>query len=194
MKYTTVDAVKAILGIVDGSQDARIDDIIEAVSEFITKDCGRTNLEIHSEFEIFDVLKGARRFFPKQKPIVSITTAEIFLKGVKESDYLDHIYAYNEYFEAEVPFSFRRPQALKITFESGFFAFGSVPKDLDNLTAKMSAEEFKKQALIVKTGIKSEKIGRYAIEYSAEDFKKTEATDYNSVVSHYKETLKFSSF
>ena len=172
--YVTRDEFKIYYGITHSDDDDYIDLLVEEVSDFIDSLVERyeigERLWNHSAMEWFDTETFRDTYIPKNSPLVSIDTLEVYKNGTLVETYQDVIFTYNTYFKIQIPIS-ERLQGLKATLTVGFFADTDVPDDLKRLVSEVMSNEYKtylNNKSNVTAGdllIKSKKIEDYRIEY-----------------------------
>jgi len=183
---TTLANVKLLLNITDGSQDALLTYLINAVSAWIETYCGRTFLKPANEItELYDGT-GKKMIIVKNYPVDSLskieerTDAVTFVEiavtkyytdkeaGIVETDFFTTI-GNNNY---------------QITYKGGY---ATVPVDLDMACAQMVANEFYQRQTGGGGGeVSSESLGEYSVSYNYKSAETETDKFIDNTLSRYK--------
>jgi len=161
--------------------------IIEGISDYIDTYAGLGHsLYIQECEEVLDTDISIKSYFPKSVPIKSVVSATIMDKGVEGDPLSSYVYVYDYYVKLdEVGNLCTRSQGLKLILKAGFFDIP--PMDLQMLTAKLAHSEIAKtEGGSVKGTMKSEKIGRYKVEFDGAELLEV---GFHSVLQLYKQNL-----
>jgi len=208
--YCTLEELKADAGITTNEFDAFLTVLAEAISDVIDDECNRGGrLYYRQATEFFDVEHNQKRFFPKNTPVISAFGH--YIRNDDEYTELDtQLFVYPEYIELEYPlyansqrniyigdeyFFQRINKGLKTILDVGFFEETAIPAGLNMLARDLAIKSFKQSREIVEGGIKSKKIGNYAVTYkdrsAIEDESKTslQNSPMYSVLKKYQKAL-----
>lgn len=181
---TTLAALKIYLGITDSDEDAILDDLIDAVSEWIESFCGRkfasaTVTEYHDGY-------GDARVVLKRRPVDSITSVHDDLDRDYEAAELVDADDYTFYPESGIL------QHVNGTFQDGIrnvkvvyvAGYATIPDDLA-LACRMLCAEIYNRAEQGADGIALERVGEYSANYVL--MMKEMGRQVKAILSRYRE-------
>ncbi len=145
-----------------------IENLINAATSFIEKFCGRRFKKTTYTNELVDG-DGSQFLFLNNFPIITVTSIYWhWVLGTDElldSDYYK-IYSEEGYIFRSAGWTLGKHN-IKITYEAGYdFTTDGIPAELQDICNSLVSSKY---VLTNKLGIKSEKIGQYAVTYSDND-------------------------